>query len=185
MSSIPIGRRRMDAQRAIATPAFLVAGRRVISGIVICVRGARCYQTKYLLGMASRPRSRSGPGRGQLLGHSRPRSCSDSSTTGRAEKDLVGKLYRFCDCLRPSRAPHFPARDASLCMVLTQGALGYGLTPFMGAVVVEIFQGKALRSHFRNHQWSPHSPGGSAGPMVTGRAERRSGVIHLPFAVSA
>ncbi len=52
-------------------------------------------------------------------------------------------------------------------MVLAQGALGYGLTSVMGAVVVEIFQGKHYGSIFGTIMLAALA-GGAAGPWVTG-----------------
>ena len=49
-------------------------------------------------------------------------------------------------------------------MVFTQGALGYGLTSVMGAIVVEIFQGKHYGSIFGTITVAALS-GGAAGPL--------------------
>ena len=50
-------------------------------------------------------------------------------------------------------------------MVFAQGALGYGLTSVMGAIVVEIFQGKQYGSIFGTHHGrsARGRRGGSAG----------------------
>jgi MFS family permease len=52
-------------------------------------------------------------------------------------------------------------------MVLTQGALGYGLTSVMGPVVLEIFQGKQYGSIFGTIMLAALA-GGAAGPWATG-----------------
>jgi MFS family permease len=52
-------------------------------------------------------------------------------------------------------------------MIFAQGALGYGLTSIMGAVVVEIFQGKHYGSIFGTIMLAALA-GGAAGPWVTG-----------------
>lgn len=52
-------------------------------------------------------------------------------------------------------------------MVFTQGALGYGLTSVLGAIVIEIFQGKHYGSIFGTIQVAALC-GGAAGPLVTG-----------------
>ncbi len=52
-------------------------------------------------------------------------------------------------------------------MVLTQGALGYGLTSILGAIVVEIFQGKHYGSIFGTITVAALA-GGAAGPWLTG-----------------
>lgn len=52
-------------------------------------------------------------------------------------------------------------------MVLTQGFLGYGLTSVMGAVVLEIFQGKSYGTIFGTIMLGG-LVGGAAGPWLTG-----------------
>jgi MFS family permease len=52
-------------------------------------------------------------------------------------------------------------------MVAAQGALGYGLTSIMGAVVLEIFEGKQFGSIFGTLMLVALA-GGAAGPFVTG-----------------
>ncbi|HET7887430.1 MAG TPA: MFS transporter [Bradyrhizobium sp.] len=52
-------------------------------------------------------------------------------------------------------------------MVFAQGALGYGLTSVMGAIVVEIFQGRHYGSIFGTIQVAALA-GGAVGPWVTG-----------------
>ena len=52
-------------------------------------------------------------------------------------------------------------------MVAAQGALGYGLTSIMGAVVLEIFEGKQFGSIFGTLMLVALA-GGAAGPLVTG-----------------
>src|ERR1700712_3608509 len=65
-------------------------------------------------------------------------------------------------------------------MVLAQGALGYGLTSIMGAVVVEIFQGKHYGSIFGTVMLAALA-GGAAGPWVTGFLHDVSGSYTLAF----
>src|SRR6202165_1107506 len=59
-------------------------------------------------------------------------------------------------------------------MVLAQGALGYGLTSIMGAVVLEIFQGKHYGSIFGAIMLAARA-GGAAGPWGTGILHDLSG----------
>ncbi len=59
-------------------------------------------------------------------------------------------------------------------MVLAQGALGYGITSVMGAVVVEIFEGPHFGSIFGTVIIAAVS-GGAAGPWITGLLHDRSG----------
>jgi MFS family permease len=65
-------------------------------------------------------------------------------------------------------------------MVLTQGVLGYGLTSIMGAVVVEIFQGKHYGSIFGTIMLAALA-GGAAGPWVTGLLHDLSGNYTIAF----
>jgi MFS family permease len=67
-------------------------------------------------------------------------------------------------------------------MVLAQGALGYGLTSIMGAVVVEIFQGKHYGSIFGTVMLAALA-GGAAGPWVTGFLHDLSGSYTLAFTI--
>jgi MFS family permease len=61
----------------------------------------------------------------------------------------------------------YPTLPLVYLMVVSQGALGYGLTSIMGAVVVEIFQGKHYGSIFGTIMVAALA-GGAAGPLVTG-----------------
>jgi MFS family permease len=67
-------------------------------------------------------------------------------------------------------------------MVFTQGALGYGLTSIMGAVVLEIFQGKHYGSIFGTIMLVALA-GGAAGPWVTGLLYDLMGSYTLAFAI--
>jgi MFS family permease len=66
-------------------------------------------------------------------------------------------------------------------MVLAQGALGYGLTSIMGAVVLEIFQGKHYGSIFGTIMLAALA-GGAAGPWVTGILHDLLGSYTIAFA---
>jgi MFS family permease len=68
-------------------------------------------------------------------------------------------------------------------MVFTQGALGYGLTSIMGAVVFEIFQGRHQGSIFGMIMLAALA-GGAAGPWVTGFLFDRAGDYTLAFAIA-
>ena len=67
-------------------------------------------------------------------------------------------------------------------MVLAQGALGYGLTAILGAVVFEIFQGKHYGSIFGSVMLAGLA-GGAAGPWVTGFLHDLSGSYAFAFAI--
>ncbi len=67
-------------------------------------------------------------------------------------------------------------------MVFTQGALGYGLTSVMGAVVLEIFQGKHYGSIFGSIMLAALA-GGAAGPWVTGLLHDLTGSYTAAFGI--
>src|SRR5205807_5127862 len=67
-------------------------------------------------------------------------------------------------------------------MILTQGVLGYGLTSIMGAVVLEIFQGKHYGSIFGTIMLTALA-GGAAGPWITGALHDLTGSYTLAFAI--
>ncbi|WP_298110348.1 MFS transporter [Bradyrhizobium sp.] len=67
-------------------------------------------------------------------------------------------------------------------MVFAQGALGYGLTSIMGAVVVEIFQGRHYGSIFGTIMFVALA-GGAAGPLVTGLLHDITGNYTLAFTI--
>jgi MFS family permease len=77
---------------------------------------------------------------------------------------------------------YFPTLPLVYIMVLGQGALGYGLTSIMGAVVVEIFQGKHYGSIFGCVMLAALA-GGAAGPFVTGVLHDLTGNYTLAFAI--
>jgi MFS family permease len=67
-------------------------------------------------------------------------------------------------------------------MVLAQGTLGYGLTSIMGAVVIEIFQGRHYGSIFGTIMIAALA-GGAAGPWLTGVLHDLSGSYTVAFAI--
>ena len=67
-------------------------------------------------------------------------------------------------------------------MIFAQGALGYGLTSIMGAVVLEIFQGKQYGSIFGTIMLAALA-GGAAGPWATGLLYDLSGNYTLAFGI--
>jgi sugar phosphate permease len=68
-------------------------------------------------------------------------------------------------------------------MVVAQGALGYGLTSIMGAVVLEIFQGKHYGSIFGTVMLAALA-GGAAGPWVTGLVHDLTGSYSIAFGIA-
>jgi MFS family permease len=77
---------------------------------------------------------------------------------------------------------YFPALPLVYLMVFTQGALGYGLTSILGAVVLEIFQGKHFGSIFGTVMIAVMT-GGAAGPWITGVLHDFYGDYQLAFAI--
>ena len=77
---------------------------------------------------------------------------------------------------------YFPVLPLVYLMVLTQGALGYGVTSIMGAVVLEIFQGKHYGSIFGTIMIAALA-GGAAGPWVTGVLHDFFGDYTLAFVI--
>ena len=67
-------------------------------------------------------------------------------------------------------------------MVAAQGALGYGVTSIMGAVVLEIFQGRQYGSIFGTIMLAALA-GGAAGPWATGLLYDLSGSYTSAFAI--
>ena len=67
-------------------------------------------------------------------------------------------------------------------MIIAQGFLGYGVTSIMGAVVLEIFQGKNFGTIFGTITFFALS-GGAAGPWVTGLLHDRFGDYIVAFAI--
>ncbi len=76
----------------------------------------------------------------------------------------------------------FPTLWLVYVMVLAQGALGYGLTSIMGAVVLEIFQGRHFGSIFGSVMLIALA-GGAAGPWVTGVLHDLLGSYAAAFAI--
>jgi MFS family permease len=77
---------------------------------------------------------------------------------------------------------YFPVLPLVYLMVLAQGALGYGVTSIMGAVVLEIFQGKHYGSIFGTIMIAALA-GGAAGPWATGALHDFLGDYTLAFAI--
>jgi MFS family permease len=77
---------------------------------------------------------------------------------------------------------YFPALILVYVMVFAQGALGYGLTSIMGAIVAEIFQGKHYGSIFGCIMVAALA-GGAAGPWITGILHDLSGNYTAAFGI--
>jgi MFS family permease len=73
-----------------------------------------------------------------------------------------------------------PTRALLYVMIVTQGALGYGLTSVIGAVAVEIFQGRHFGTIFGTLNLASIA-GGAASPWVTGKLYDVTGSYTLAF----
>ena len=76
----------------------------------------------------------------------------------------------------------WPSLTLVYVMVISQGALGYGVTSIMGAVVLEIFQGRNFGSIFGALMLSAFA-GGAAGPLVTGLLHDHYGTYMVAFGI--
>ena len=76
----------------------------------------------------------------------------------------------------------YPSLLPVYLMVFTQGALGYGFTSIMGAVVLEIFQGPHYGSIFGTIMLAALA-GGAAGPWATGVLHDFTGSYTIAFAI--
>jgi MFS family permease len=76
----------------------------------------------------------------------------------------------------------YPSLPLIYVMIFAQGALGYGLTSIMGAVVLEIFQGKQYGSIFGTIMLAALA-GGAAGPWLTGFLYDLFGSYTVAFAI--
>jgi MFS family permease len=77
---------------------------------------------------------------------------------------------------------HVPSLMLVYVMVAAQGLLGYGVTSIMGAVVLEIFQGRHYGSIFGTVMLAALA-GGAAGPWVTGVLHDITGSYTAGFVV--
>ena len=170
-------------QRALRTARFWWLALGYFCGLYIWY-AVQVHQTKYLLDIGFSPGvavwalgavSLLGiPGQ-ILLGHL-------SDRIGR-EWVWAASCLGFAICFAALIAlAHVPTLLLVYVMVLAQGARGYGLTSIMGAVVVEIFQGKHYGSIFGTIMLAALA-GGAAGPWVTGLLHDLSGNYTIAFAI--
>ena len=74
----------------------------------------------------------------------------------------------------------YPSMALVYLMVIVQGALGYGLTSVMGAIVAEIFQGRSFGAIFGTVMVAALA-GGAMGPWLTGELHDLLGDYVLAF----
>jgi MFS family permease len=142
------------------------------------------HQTKYLLDIGFSPNVAVWAlGAVSLLGIPGQIALGHLSDRVGREWIWVASCLGFAICFAALVAlKYVPALPLVYLMVLMQGALGYGLTSIMGAVVVEIFQGKHYGSIFGTIMLSALA-GGAAGPWVTGALHDLSGSYTLAFVI--
>jgi len=169
-------------KRAIGTARFWWISLGYFCGLYIWY-AVQVHQTKYLLDIGFSPAvavwslgvvSLLGiPGQ-ILLGHL-------SDRMGR-EWIWAASCLGFAICFAALIAlKYVPTLFLVYIMVLAQGALGYGLTSIIGAVVLEIFQGKHYGSIFGTVMLAALA-GGAAGPWITGILHDLSGSYTIAFA---
>jgi MFS family permease len=133
------------------------------------------HQTKYLIEIGFSPVSLLGiPGQ-IVLGHMSDRIGREWawSASGLGFAICFGALLAL---------GHTPSLMLVYVMVAAQGLLGYGVTSIMGAVVLEIFQGRHYGSIFGTIMLAALA-GGAAGPWVTGVLHDITGSYTAGFVV--
>jgi MFS family permease len=170
-------------KRAIGTARFWWISLGYFCGLYIWY-AVQVHQTKYLLDIGFSPSvavwalgavSLLGiPGQ-ILLGHI-------SDRVGR-EWIWAASCMGFAICFAALIAlKYVPTLLLVYIMVLAQGALGYGLTSIIGAVVLEIFQGKQYGSIFGTIMLAALA-GGAAGPWATGILYDLCGSYTVAFSI--
>ena len=154
--------------RAIRTARFWWLALGYFCGLYVWY-AVQVHQTKYLLDIGFNPGVAAWalgmvsllgiPGQ-ILLGHLSDRVGREWIWTA----SCLGFAICFAALIALAHAPTLPLLYV---MVAAQGALGYGVTSIMGAVVLEIFEGKHYGSIFGTLMLSALA-GGAAGPWVTG-----------------
>src|ERR1700726_3032615 len=170
-------------QRALRTARFWWISLGYFCGLYIWY-AVQVHQTKYLLDIGFRPRVA-----GRALGAVSLLGIPGQIWLGHLS-DRVGREWiwtagcaGFAICFAALIAlKSFPTLLLIYAMVVAQGALGYGLTSIMGAVVLEIFQGKHYGSIFGTVMLTALA-GGAAGPWVTGLVSDLSGSYTIAFAI--
>jgi MFS family permease len=171
-------------RRAVRTARFWWVAIGYFSGLYIWY-AVQVHQTKYLLDIGFSPGVAVWAlGAVSLLGI--PGQILLGHVSDRVGREWIwsASCLGFAICFAALIAlAQFPTLLLVYVMVLAQGALGYGLTSIMGAVVLEIFQGKHFGSIFGTIMLAALA-GGAAGPWVTGVLHDLSGGYTLAFAIA-
>ncbi len=169
--------------RAIRTARFWWISLGYFGGLYIWY-AVQVHQTKYLLDIGFSPDVAVWAlGLVSLLGI--PGQIALGHVSDRVGREWIwtASCLGFAICFAALIAlAYFPTLLLVFIMVLAQGALGYGLTSVMGAVVLEIFQGRHFGSIFGTVMLAALA-GGAAGPWVTGFLHDLSGSYTLAFAI--
>jgi MFS family permease len=169
--------------RALATSRFWWLATGYFGGLYIWY-AVQVHQTKYLLDIGFSPSVAVWAlGAVSLLGI--PGQILLGHVSDRVGREWIwsASCLGFAICFAALIAlSHYPTLLLVYVMVLAQGALGYGLTSIMGAVVVEIFQGRHYGSIFGTIMVAALA-GGAAGPLVTGILHDLSGNYTLAFLI--
>ena len=178
-----LGRHRLDLSRALRTARFWWLAVGYFCGLYIWY-AVQVHQTKYLLDIGFSPSVAVWAlGAVSLLGI--PGQIVLGHLSDRLGREWIwsASCLGFAICYAALIAmANSPTLLLVYVMVLAQGVLGYGLTSIMGAVVVEIFQGKNYGSIFGTVMLAAII-GGAAGPWVTGFLHDLSGNYTLAFAI--
>ncbi|HLI98434.1 MAG TPA: MFS transporter [Bradyrhizobium sp.] len=169
--------------RALATARFWWLAVGYFGGLYVWY-AVQVHQTKYLLDIGFRPAVAVWAlGAVSLLGI--PGQIMLGHLSDRIGREWVWSIgcagFAICFAALIALARE-PALALVYVMVFAQGALGYGLTSIMGAVVVEIFQGKHYGSIFGTIMVAALA-GGAAGPWVTGLLHDLTGNYVVAFAI--
>ena len=168
-------------RRALRTARFWWIALGYFCGLYIWY-AVQVHQTKYLLDIGFSPNVAVWAlGAVSLLGIPGQIALGHLSDRVGREWIWVVSCLGFAICFAALVALNYaPVLPLVYLMVLTQGALGYGLTSVMGAVVVEIFQGKHYGSIFGTIMIAALS-GGAVGPWLTGVLHDLSGTYTAAF----
>ena len=105
-----------------------------------------------------------------------------SDRLGREPVWAIGALgFALCYVLLLA-LPAWPSPALLWLMVLTQGALGYGITSVIGAIPAEIFHGRNYGSIFGTLMLASIA-GGAAGPWLAGALHDATGSYTLAFGI--
>ena len=107
-----------------------------------------------------------------------------SDRIGREWAWTVGCLGFVVCYLALMALQHAPSRALLWVMVLAQGLLGYGVTPVMGAIVAEVFQGRRYATIFGTVMVALMA-GSALGPWLAGVLHDRTGSYAPAFWICA